>query len=403
MGGKHKKCIYTENDGKGCEFIASFGFNKQMGTKYCSKHKEHEMINLLCKLCSCGKSRPTYNFEGLSANFCFQCKSQDMVNVNDRKCFCGKARPTFNFEGLKAEFCAKCRENGMIDVYSNRCFCGKSTNSCFNFEGLKPKYCSKCKLDGMLNITHNKCKCGKVQPSFNYEGLTPEYCKLCKEHGMFMLRKRMCIKCDTNQATFNNKDLKAQFCKTCKTPDMINVIDKCKNIDCLNCGNVKYRYYCTHCFSNLFPNDPLTLQIRTKSKENYVRDFLNENFDGFIHDKALWTGHCDCSQRRRIDHRKLIGNTLLCIETDENQHKRYDEKDEEIRYDDLYMLHSGKFVFIRFNPDKYINKNGTTVNPSMKKRMDDLQNEINIHIIRINAQDNTELLELHYLYYDGYN
>lgn len=63
----------------------------------------------------------------------------------------------------------------------------------------------------------------------------------------------------------------------------------------------------------------------------------------------------------------------------------------------------GKFVFIRFNPDKYINKNGTTVNPSMKKRMDDLQNEINIHIKRINAEENTELLELHYLYYDKYN
>ena len=35
--------------------------------------------------------------------------------------------------------------------------------------------------------------------------------------------------------------------------------------------------------------------------------------------------------------------------------------------------------------------------------MDDLQNEINIHIERINAEKNTELLELHYLYYDGYN
>ena len=51
---------------------------------------------------------------------------------------------------------------------------------------------------------------------------------------------------------------------------------KCKNKDCTNCGNVKYRYYCTHCFANLFPKDPLVFQIRIKSKENYVRDFLNE-------------------------------------------------------------------------------------------------------------------------------
>ena len=94
---------------------------------------------------------------------------------------------------------------------------------------------------------------------------------------------------------------------------------------------------------------------------------------------------------------------MLCIETDENQHKRYDEKDEELRYDDLYMLHSGKFIFIRFNPDKYINKNGTRVDPCMKKRMGDLYSEINIQIERIHAEENTELLELHYLFYDGYN
>ena len=403
MGGKHKKCKYTEGEGNECKLIASFGFNKQIGTEYCSKHKENGMINLLCKLCSCGKARPTYNYEGLSANFCSQCKSPDMINVNDKKCFCGKVKPTFNFEGLKAEFCAKCKENGMIDVCSNRCFCGKSTNACFNYEGSKPQYCSKCKLDDMIDLTHKKCKCGKAQPAFNFEELTPEYCKLCKEDGMLMIRKRTCIKCDEKQATFNLFGLKPRYCNTCKTEDMINVSDKCKNPDCLNCGNIKYRYYCTHCFSNLFPNDPLTLQIRTKSKENYVRDFLNEHFEGFIHDKPLWTGHCDCSQRRRIDHRSLIGNTLLCIETDENQHKYYDKLDEEIRYDDLYMLHSGKFIFIRFNPDKYINKNGTTVNPYMKKRMDDLYDEINIHIKRIHNDENTELLELHYLFYDGYN
>jgi hypothetical protein len=31
------------------------------------------------------------------------------------------------------------------------------------------------------------------------------------------------------------------------------------------------------------------------------------------------------------------------------------------------------------------------------------KNEINIHIERIDNDENTELLELHYLFYDGYN
>ena len=43
------------------------------------------------------------------------------------------------------------------------------------------------------------------------------------------------------------------------------------------------------------------------------------------------------------------------------------------------------------------------VDPCMKKRMNDLQNEIDKQVERINAEENTELLELHYLFYDGYH
>ena len=44
---------------------------------------------------------------------------------------------------------------------------------------------------------------------------------------------------------------------------------------------------------------------------------------------------------------------MLCIEVDENQHKYYIKSDENNRYDDLFMDFSGKFIFIRYNPDKY--------------------------------------------------
>lgn len=93
---------------------------------------------------------------------------------------------------------------------------------------------------------------------------------------------------------------------------------------------------------------------------------------------------------------------MLCVEVDENQHKRYKEKDEEIRYDDLYMLHGGKFIFIRFNPDKFVNSNKTTKNPYMKLRMVELEKEINNQIERIYNDENKELLEICTLFYDGY-
>jgi hypothetical protein len=232
---------------------------------------------------------------------------------------------------------------------------------------------------------------------------TPEYCKLCKKDGMIMIRKRLCFECKNQQATYNLFGLKAKFCNQCRKPEMINVKDKCKNEMCVSTGSMKYKYYCTFCYQHLFPDDEASKNIRVKTKEVYVRDYLNEEFDGFIHDIPLWTGNCDCSHRRRIDFRKLIGNTLLCIEVDENQHKRYKATDEEIRYDDLYMLHGGKFVFIRFNPDIFTNLNGTTKNPYMKLRMEILKNEIYKQIERINNEKNKELLEIEYLFYDGFD
>lgn len=398
MRGYHKKC-QSEN----CNLIASFGFNKLTKTKFCSAHKEEGMINLLCKSCQCGKARPTYNYEGLSANFCKLCKEEGMINVNDKNCHCCKSRPTFNYNDLKAEYCAKCKLENMINVKDKRFMCGKSLKPCFNYEGLTPKYCSRCKLENMVDLIHKKCNCGRAQPSFNYDGLIPKYCCKCKLEGMIITKKRFCIKCNIGQGDYNFFGLKPQYCSSCKEPNMINITNKCKNIICSSSGNVKYKYYCSHCFVNLFPNDELTLQVKIKSKENFVRDFLREKFEGFIHDIALWTGNCDCSHRRRIDFRKLIGNTLLCIEVDEHQHRRYNNEYEEIRYDDLFMVHGGKFVFIRFNPDEYINSNGKRVNPSMKKRMDDLGYMIEYQTNRIMNDDNNELLEVIYLFYDNYN
>jgi hypothetical protein len=398
MGGKHKKCKFEE-----CVLTASFGYKDGNGTHYCSYHKHTDMINLLCKSCHCGKSRPTYNLEGLKSRFCKECKTSDMINVNDKLCKCGTSIPTFNFEGLKAEYCSKCKDSEMINVKDDPCKCGKSSRPNFNFEGFRPEYCSKCMIDGMIDVTHARCLCGKFQPSFNYIGLPAKYCGKCKEPGMIMLRKRLCINCKEGQATYNLFGLKAEYCNQCKTEAMINVIDKCKNETCISSGNIKYKYYCTFCYQHLFPNDEKTKNIRIKTKENYVREYLLETFEGFTHDIPLWTGNCDCSHRRRIDFRKMIGNTLLCIEVDEFQHKRYKPIEEEIRYDDLFMIHGGKFIFIRFNPDKFVNQQGTTKNPYMKLRMEYLKTEINKQINRINSDKNTELLELVHLFYDEFD
>ena len=371
--------------------------------EYCSKCKLDGMIDVFNDKCICDSAQPSFNFEGFTAKYCIKCKLDGMVNVFTKMCNCGKSAPLFNFEGLKAEYCSKCKLDGMLNVKSKKCKCKKVIAS-FNFKGLTPEYCFNCKLDGMICVHTKKCYCKKVIASFNFEGLIPEYCSNCKLDGMIDVNHEKCG-CGLARPSYNLKGLDAKFCVTCKTQDMIDVVNKkCKANYCLgSLGCSKYKGYCSPCYQQSFPNDPLTFQIRSKTKEIAVRDFINQTFVGFQHDKSLWTGNCECVNRRRIDHRLLIGNTLLCIETDENQHKTYNVNDEEIRYDDLYMLHSGKFIFIRFNPDKYKNENGKTVNPMLYTRLPVLQMEIENQIQRINQEDNNELLEIVKLYYDNYN
>ena len=126
---------------------------------------------------------------------------------------------------------------------------------------------------------------------------------------------------------------------------------------------------------------------------------MNENFTGFIHDVPLYTGNCDCTHRRRIDHRIQIGNTLLCIETDEEQHRSYDKDKERIRYDDLYMVFSGKWIFIRFNPDSYMIKN-KKMNPKLETRFLSLKDMIEKQMEIIEKEENTELIEIIKMYYN---
>ena len=123
-----------------------------------------------------------------------------------------------------------------------------------------------------------------------------------------------------------------------------------------------------------------------------VRNTINEYFDGFVHDTPLYTGNCDCTHRRRIDHRKLIDNTILAIETDEFGHRGYDKKDEEIRYDDVYMIHSGKWIFIRFNPDDNVSK------IDIRDKLDKLIETIEECTRRIAREENIELVEIIKLY-----
>ena len=231
----------------------------------------------------------------------------------------------------------------------------------------------------------------------------PRKLERCKEHSDGRKLASMCCPCGKRPSFNLPGEAVAVCCSNCKSEEMVNVNHKkCpgQGGQCTVQANKKYKGYCAFCFQHEFPDDPLTFQIRCKTKEIAVRSFIDHNFEGFIHDKQLSTNHCDCTVRRRPDHRILIGNTMLCVEADENQHKKYTEMDEETRYDDLYMAHSGKWVYIRFNPDKYKDSGGKSRNPTISTRLTALKTEIEKQFSRIEGDENTELVERVNMYYD---
>ena len=162
-------------------------------------------------------------------------------------------------------------------------------------------------------------------------------------------------------------------------------------------NEIKRILYCVRCFSHKFPHDE---RVKTRGRvELRVRRYLNSHFADFVHDQSIHTAHCVCSHRRRVDHRRLIGNTLFCVETDENFHKYYDPDDEEARYHDLIMAWGGKLCFLRFNPHKFNLQDRNDPGPPLEQRLERLRSEVTRHIGRLERGENTAYLEVHHLYY----
>jgi hypothetical protein len=300
---------------------ALFGFENDK-PKFCSKHKENGMIDLYNSKCFCKKSRPTFGLEGTKATHCNECKTEIMIDVVNPKCFCKKSRPSYGLKGTKATHCNECKTEIMIDVVNPKCFCKKSRPS-YGLEGTKATHCSECKTEFMIDIVHNKCFCKKHIPCFGLKGDKPTHCNECKEK------------------------------------NMINVVDKrCKSEFCDTQVKNKFEGFCYYCFVNLNPDSPLVRNFKTK--ERLVVDYIKDQYKDYDwkFDKAISDG---CSNRRPdiyID----LGYQILIIEVDENQHRYYEDICENKRMMTLSQdVNHRPIVFIRFNPDKYINKENKSV------------------------------------------
>jgi hypothetical protein len=148
-----------------------------------------------------------------------------------------------------------------------------------------------------------------------------------------------------------------QLCRICDGSDL------CVSGFCDTMKNPKYENYCLRCFIHLFPDKPNTRNYKTKEKN--VSDFVISSFKDFswITDKKVQDG---CS-KRRPDLLLDLGFQIIIIEIDENQHNNYDCSCENKRLMEISKdVGHRPIVFIRFNPDDYINENNENIKSCWK-------------------------------------
>jgi len=137
-----------------------------------------------------------------------------------------------------------------------------------------------------------------------------------------------------------------------------NKINHCKSSWCEKTANKKYEGYCLFCYVNLFPDKTITRNYKTKEKD--VVDRILKSFPDFtwVADKKVQDG---CS-KRRPDLLLDMGSHIIIVEIDENAHTDYDCSCENKRLMEISQdLGFRPIIFIRFNPDDYMNKNGNKI------------------------------------------
>jgi len=407
-----------------CGKSAYFG-HKDDNAQFCSSHRLEHMINVIDKICEsseCSK-RAVFNHLGnTSGLYCLEHKVDWMVNVKTKRCaFSGcYTTPIYNIIGeSKGRFCIEHKTAEMVNVTGKRCeFDGCSIIAQFNLPNeIAGKFCSAHKLAEMVDIKHKCCEfsgCSK-SPSYQFEGDTrPRVCFEHKADGMFNGKHAKCLYKDCSKtSSFNFSDKKGvKFCYDHKLDGMINKKQiKCKSAWCLTRPNAKCDEYCLYCYMNLFPDKPITRNYKTKEKT--VVDFVIQTFPHFtwITDKTIQDG---CS-KRRPDLLLDLGYQIIIIEIDENQHTEYDCSCENKRLMEISQdVGHRPIIFIRFNPDHYLNHNGLKIKSAwalnklgiihlVKTKMDEWTERLSAIKFQVEywTQNNTnKTVEIIQLYYD---
>jgi hypothetical protein len=317
-----------------------------------------------------------------------------------------KYKPPKCIHGSRKSICKLCGGGSICQHQTRKADCKICGGSAICIEHNKKKSsCKECK--GTTICEHNKRRTVCIEckgKSICEHNKRREYCKDCKGSSICEHNKRRtdCKECKGSSICIHN--IFKVYCKSCGGSKL------CKTEYCETKASKKYNGYCLPCCIQVCPEIEAVRNYKTK--ENTVVDIIKENFPNltWISDKKIKDG---CSNKRP-DLLVDMGTHIIILEIDENKHSTYDCSCENKR---LMLLSQDvghrPIVFIRFNPDGYIDQEGNTVKSCWKlnqlgvmkiiktkekeweERMNNLIEQIQYWIINP-TEKTVEIIELYY-------
>ena len=289
---------------------------------------EHNRIKYTCKDC---KGSGLCDHSNVPSE-CKECGGSRYCEHGKRKTYCKECDGSnLCIHGVKKYSCRPCGGNGYCehDIMKSRC-----------------KDCSGSQICPHNRVKY-KCKeCGGG--AYCIHGKEKRICRECGGSGICKHNKIKYICKDCGGSAICKHGKHKNYCKECGGAAC------CKSTWCTTIpSNPTYEGYCLVCYIHLFPQKPIIRNYKTK--ERAVAKFVTEAFPDqtWILDKRVADG---CSFKRP-DLLCDLGDQVVLVEVDEDQHGGYDCSCENKRLMELSKdVGHRPLVMIRFNPDSYEDK-----------------------------------------------
>ena len=318
----------------------------------------HNVARATCKACDGNYICP----HNKRRNLCVDCNGAGICDHNKERAGC-KLCEGSNLCKAHLRKKSHCKDCGGVSICEHnvvRSYCIPCNGSTICDHKRIRTRCVDCGGSGTCEHRSLKADCKECKGSaICVHDIHRYFCKVCDgkglcEHDTF---RSLCKKCHGGGICHHDKS--RYLCADCGGN---GICIANKDTGCGAVANPKYGKYCARCYITMFPSEDFSIYYRYKEAAvvNFVRKSLLEY--SMIFNSRVPGG----KSRRRPDIFIDFDTHVVIIEIDEYQHIGYSSENKRMT-EIMADVGLRPLVFIRFNPDSFIDDNGKRVAGCWKK------------------------------------